>query len=153
MSIDIADHLAKTYGTRAHEVMAFASGSEESPLTKEKSYGRLVDGYPYIEPEIRYALHKEYAVTAYDIVARRTRLAFLNINAAKTALPNVVEIMGKELGWSNRRKTQELHDAEKVLNANFNGPEKGVLSGIPATGVTVSKEIDTESQSSGLAFG
>jgi glycerol-3-phosphate dehydrogenase len=153
MSIDIAEHLAKTYGTRAHDVMTFAgnAAAEESPLTKEKSYGRLVDGYPYIEPEIRYALHKEYAVTAYDIVARRTRLAFLNINAAKTVLPHVVDVMGKELNWSNRRKTQELHDAEKVLNANFNGPEKGVLSGIPATGVTVSKEIEQET--SGLAFG
>jgi len=151
MSIDIADHLAKTYGTRAHDVMTFAGTTEESPLTKNKDYGRLVDGYPYIEPEIRYALHKEYAVTAYDIVARRTRLAFLNINAAKTCLPNVVDIMGKELGWSSRRKTQELHDAEKVLNANFSGPEKGVLSGIPASAVTVSKEIEAET--SGLAFG
>jgi glycerol-3-phosphate dehydrogenase len=151
MSIDIADHLAKTYGTRAHDVMAFASSAEESLLTKNKEYGRLIDGYPYIEPEIRYALHKEYAVTAYDIVARRTRLAFLNINAAKTCLPNVVEVMGKELGWSNRRKSQELQDANKVLDANFNGPEKGVLSGIKAEGVTVSKDI--EQTTSGLAFG
>jgi glycerol-3-phosphate dehydrogenase len=151
MSIDIADHLAKTYGTRAHDVMAYAANSEESPLTKERSYGRLVDGYPYIEPEIRYALHKEYAVTAYDVVARRTRLAFLNINAAKTCLPSVVDVMGKELGWSNRRKMQELQEANKVLDANFNGPEKGVLSGIAASGVTVSKEIEAET--SGLAFG
>merc|ERR1719443_1692314 len=128
MSIDIADHLAKTYGTRAHDVMAYAANSEESPLTKERSYNRLVEGYPYIEPEIRYALHKEYAVTAND-----------------------VEVMGKELGWSNRRKTQELQEANKVLDANFNGPEKGVLSGIAASGVTVSKEIETET--SGLAFG
>jgi glycerol-3-phosphate dehydrogenase len=151
MSIDIAEHLAKTYGTRAHDVMAYAANSEESPLTKERSYGRLVDGYPYIEPEIRYALHKEYAVTAYDVVARRTRLAFLNINAAKTCLPAVVDVMGKELGWSNRRKMQELQEANKVLDANFNGPEKGVLSGIAASGVTVSKEIEAET--SGLAFG
>jgi glycerol-3-phosphate dehydrogenase len=151
MSIDIAEHLAKTYGTRAHDVMAYAGNSEESPLTKERSYGRLVEGYPYIEPEIRYALHKEYAVTAYDVVARRTRLAFLNINAAKTCLPTVVDVMGKELGWSSRRKTQELQEANKVLDANFSGPEKGVLSGIAASGVTVSKEIEDET--SGLAFG
>merc|ERR1719440_74873 len=106
--------------------MTFAgnAAAEESPLTKEKSYGRLVDGHPYIEPEIRYALNREYAVTAYDIVARRTRLAFLNINAAKTCLPYVVDVMGKELGWSNRRKMQELQEANKVLDANFNGPEK-----------------------------
>ena len=39
-------------------------------------------------------------ILGFKEVARRTRLAFLNINAAKTCLPNVVEIMGKELGWS-----------------------------------------------------
>jgi hypothetical protein len=39
-----------------------------------------------------------------------------------------------------------------VLNANFNGPEKGVLSGIPAKAVTVSKEME-QSEHSGQAFG
>ena len=119
MSIDIADHLAKTYGTRAHDVMAYAANSEESPLTKERSYGRLVDGYPYIEPEIRYALHKEYAVTAYDVVARRTRLAFLNINAAKTCLPTVVDVMGKELGWSVIPRIQQTVTFVKVEHTCF----------------------------------
>ena len=33
--------------------------------------------YPYIEAEVRYAA-REYACTAADVLARRTRLAFLN---------------------------------------------------------------------------
>ena len=59
---------------------------------------KLVEEFPYIEAEVKYAV-KEYARTATDVVARRTRLAFLNVQAADEALPRIVEIMAKELGW------------------------------------------------------
>lgn len=59
---------------------------------------KLTEEFPYIEAEVRYAV-KEYARTATDVVARRTRLAFLNVQAADEALPRIVEIMAKELGW------------------------------------------------------
>ena len=52
---------------------------------------------------MRYAL-KEYACTAIDMVARRTRLAFLNVQAADEALPKIVDIMGAELGWTKATK-------------------------------------------------
>ena len=50
---------------------------------------------------------KEYAATAVDVIARRLRLSFLNVQAAEEALPVVVQIMGDELGWINSglRKT------------------------------------------------
>ena len=57
-----------------------------------------MEEFPYIEAEVKYAV-KEYARTATDVVARRTRLAFLNVQAADEALPRIVEIMAKELGW------------------------------------------------------
>lgn len=50
-----------------------------------------------------YAI-KEYASTATDVIARRTRLGFLNVQAADEALPRIVDIMGKELGWSEQKK-------------------------------------------------
>ena len=59
---------------------------------------KLVEEFPYIEAEVRYAV-MEYARTATDVIARRTRLAFLNVQAADEALPRIVEIMAKELGW------------------------------------------------------
>lgn len=37
---------------------------------------------------------KEYACTAVDMISRRTRLAFLNVQAAEEALPRIVELMG-----------------------------------------------------------
>ena len=47
---------------------------------------------------------KEYARTAVDIISRRTRLAFLNVQAAEEALPRIVDIMGKELNWNEQKK-------------------------------------------------
>lgn len=54
-------------------------------------------------PQVQYAI-KEYACTAIDVIARRTRLGFLNVQAAEEALPRIVEIMGKQLRWSEQKK-------------------------------------------------
>ena len=47
---------------------------------------------------------REYACTASDVLARRTRLAFLNVHAAEEALPRVIQIMARELGWSAQKQ-------------------------------------------------
>lgn len=39
-------------------------------------------------------------MTAIDMIARRLRLAFLNVQAAEEALPTIIKIMGDELQWS-----------------------------------------------------
>ncbi len=64
---------------------------------------RLVDEFPYIEAEVKYAV-KEYARTVVDVLARRTRLAFLDVQAAEEAIPRIAEILSKELKWSKSRK-------------------------------------------------
>jgi glycerol-3-phosphate dehydrogenase len=64
---------------------------------------RLHEEYPYVEAEVAYAVN-EYACTTVDIIARRTRLAFLNVHAAQEAMPRIVEIMARELGWSKQRQ-------------------------------------------------
>lgn len=60
-----------------------------------------------LPPQVLYAI-KEYACTAIDVIARRTRLGFLNVQAADEALPRIVQIMGKELDWSQERRTVRL---------------------------------------------
>jgi len=47
---------------------------------------------------------REYACSAVDVLARRLRLAFLNVHAAEEALPRVIEIMARELGWNAQRQ-------------------------------------------------
>ncbi|KAK2857082.1 hypothetical protein Q5P01_005817 [Channa striata] len=108
---EVAQHLASTYGGKAFDVakMAQVTGKRWPIVGK-----RLVSEFPYIESEVLYAI-KEYACTAIDVIARRTRLGFLNVQAADEALPRIVQIMGKELDWSQEQRTAELEAAKKFL--------------------------------------
>lgn len=100
---DIAQHLAHSYGDKAETLIK---------IGKDK---RLIQGFPYIEAEIIYALRHEYAVHASDIIARRLRLAFLDQKAALLVLPTVVQLMGEELGWDKERMSQEQDSAAAFL--------------------------------------
>lgn len=42
------------------------------------------------------------------MIARRLRLAFLNVQAAQEALPIIVNIMAEELNWSSEEKEVNL---------------------------------------------
>ena len=57
--------------------------------------------------QVKYAI-REYACRAIDVLARRTRLSFINVHAAQEALPRIVDIMAEELKWSNDRKKVQL---------------------------------------------
>ncbi|KAJ3325518.1 mitochondrial glycerol-3-phosphate dehydrogenase [Blyttiomyces sp. JEL0837] len=109
---EVAQHLSESYGDRAWAVAAMAA------LTGHRwpIFGRrIAAGYPYIEAEVRYAVRREYACTAVDVLARRTRLAMLNAQAAKEALPRVIEIMAEELHWTPDRQREEYENAIKFL--------------------------------------
>ena len=47
---------------------------------------------------------REYACSAIDVLARRLRLAFINVHAAEEALPRVIDIMARELGWTAQKQ-------------------------------------------------
>jgi glycerol-3-phosphate dehydrogenase len=109
---EVASHLADNYGDRSWIVAAMASATG----SRWPIYGaRLATGYPFVEGEVRYACRRELACTAVDVVARRTRLAFLNPRACLEALPRVIEIMAIELGWDAQRKKQEYDQAQNYL--------------------------------------
>lgn len=93
IDIEVAKHLSHCYGTKAVQVCKQVSGPGK----------RLTEKFPYIEADVKFAV-KEYACTVVDVLARRTRLAFLNVDATKNVVPRVVEIMAKELGWSRVKK-------------------------------------------------
>jgi glycerol-3-phosphate dehydrogenase len=76
---------------------------------------RLHEEYPYLEAEVVWAV-REYACTTVDILARRTRLAFVNVHAAVEALPRIVEIMAQELNWSKQKQQDEMAHAMRFLS-------------------------------------
>ena len=70
-----------------------------------------------IEAEVRYVVRHEYALTATDVIARRIRLSFLNVQAAAEALPRIIDIMAEELNWSNAHKQEELARTTRFLHS------------------------------------
>lgn len=75
-----------------------------------------------------YAVRNEYALSPIDVLARRTRLSFLNTRAALDALPRVVEIMGDELKWNPARRKKEHLEAIKFLKSMGLQPDAEELS-------------------------
>lgn len=43
-------------------------------------------------------------MSAVDVIARRLRLAFLNVQAAQEALPGIIDILAEELHWDDKQK-------------------------------------------------
>lgn len=116
-----AEHLVHNYGTRAIALAEMAAADKN--LTTQASgatfYNRLSSKYPILEAEVIFAVRQEYACTAVDVLARRTRLSFLDAHAAVDCLPRVIEMMAKELGWSSKRKEQEKMEAMKFLETMY----------------------------------
>ena len=108
----VAKHLCESYGDRAWTVAALSSPTEQRYPVRGIKISQL---YPFVDGEIRYAVRHEYAQTAVDVLARRTRLAFLNAQAALEALPVVIDLMGEELKWDKRRKEREWKDTVRFL--------------------------------------
>jgi len=111
----VAQHLAATYGDRAFSVgkMAGLTGKRWPIVGK-----RLHMEFPYIDAEVRYAV-KEYATTAVDIIARRLRISFLNVQAAEESLPMIVSIMAEELGWDDKEKIRQTDMAINFLRTEM----------------------------------
>ncbi|ODV92412.1 hypothetical protein CANCADRAFT_30577 [Tortispora caseinolytica NRRL Y-17796] len=109
-----AKHLSENYGDRADEVLQLSSLTGTRWPVKGK---KLVQSELFIDGEVRYAVRHEYAVTAVDVIARRTRLSFLNVKGALEALPKVIDTMADELSWDSHRKQLEWDTALEFLHS------------------------------------
>ncbi|KAM5555940.1 glycerol-3-phosphate dehydrogenase SDP6, mitochondrial [Rosa sericea] len=107
MDTAAAKHLSHAYGTFAERVAAIAQN--------ENLGKRLAHGYPFLEAEVAYCARNEYCESAIDFIARRSRLAFLDTDAAGRALPRIIEILATEHKWDKSRQKQELEMARKFL--------------------------------------
>ena len=140
LETDVAKHLASTYGSLAWNVAAM---TEPTGLRWPIHGTRLATTYPFLESEVRYACRAEYAQTTTDVIARRTRLSFLNAQASLEALPRIVDIMAEELGWDLSRKQSEFDDGKSYLMTMGLPPTKQNLT---LGDVRAGKVVDNESR-------
>jgi glycerol-3-phosphate dehydrogenase len=137
LETEVAKHLTQSYGDRAWTVAALSSPTEKRFPVRGKRISPL---YPFIDGEVRYAVRHEYAQTAVDVIARRTRLAFLNVQAALEALPKVIDLMAEELNWDTKRKSLEWKEAVQFLAS----------MGLPKSKLSLTRK-DVESGKAGFA--
>jgi glycerol-3-phosphate dehydrogenase len=115
-----AGQLEETYGVD-HEVSSYlnrAYGDQAEHVAKlaHDGYGaRLAEGHAYLEAEVIYAAQAEAARSSTDILARRTRLAFLDNNGAKKAIPRVSALLAKQLGWSSEHAAKDVEEAQAYI--------------------------------------
>jgi glycerol-3-phosphate dehydrogenase len=103
-----ADRLVRLYGTEARN--AVARGRE-----------RLTPGASPLAGEIEWAIDVEGAVSACDVVFRRTRAALYDPGCRALAAP-VAERMATRLGWSAARTREEEQAVKTRLEADLSFP-------------------------------
>lgn len=94
----VAEHLRSNYGTRALALAAMARDDPELVLdvNGSKQYKRLSNKHMLLDAEVVFAVRQEFACTAVDVLARRTRLSFLD--AQVRAIISVVVVVALTRG-------------------------------------------------------
>lgn len=118
MDKDVATHLMRNYGTRALQIAEISAAGylNRKPSSSSQSAVRLVAKYPYLEAEVIFAVRQEYAVKATDVIARRTRLAFIDADATASIVPSIVMTMASLLHWSKARQAAEVAECHVFLS-------------------------------------
>ncbi|XP_017049624.1 glycerol-3-phosphate dehydrogenase, mitochondrial [Drosophila ficusphila] len=115
MEPDVAEHLSNTYGSNAFKVAVSANSSGMAwPIVGK----RLHSEFPYIEAEVKQGV-RDFACTLEDMVARRLRVAFLNVQVAEEILPQVANIMAKELRWTREQTKMQIRETRAFLNTQM----------------------------------
>ncbi|MCA9836618.1 MAG: FAD-dependent oxidoreductase [Trueperaceae bacterium] len=109
LELDTASYLNRAYGDQAAKV---------AELVKLGYSERLAKNHAYLTAEVIYSARHEAARSSVDILARRTRLAFLDAEATRKAVPVVANLLAQELGWSDRQKSDDISQAETYFSAS-----------------------------------
>jgi glycerol-3-phosphate dehydrogenase len=97
----VAEHLTRLFGSEAPAVARLA---QSDPALKRP----VVEDHPALRAELIHAVRREMAVTLCDLLIRRTHLFYEVPGHALAEAPEVVELVGQELGWDTARQATEL---------------------------------------------
>jgi glycerol-3-phosphate dehydrogenase len=97
----------KIYGTAYHEI--------EEMISLNPSWGKpLEPGLPYTEAELRWICRNEMPVQLGDLLARRTRALFLDVNACSALAERAAQIMAEEHGHDNKWIRNQLEGFKEL---------------------------------------
>ena len=112
-----------TYRRMAEDCVNQAAELAELPERPCATYDLRIQTPDAIE-EVHRAVRDEMAVTVEDVLARRTRLLFLDARKAIARAPEVARQMAKEMGRDDEWQRLQLREFEAVAR-NFLAPPAG----------------------------
>ena len=107
---EVAERLARAYGTRALDVLVHAE-------TRPELAERLVPDRPYVGAEVVYSVRNEMPVHVEDIAYRRTHVA-LETSDFTGAVRRIAALMAGERGWEGAREAAELQRVAAIRDRN-----------------------------------
>ncbi|AOR69632.1 FAD-dependent oxidoreductase [Burkholderia stabilis] len=113
----LAAHLGERYGTEARFVGDLADATPSLLVP-------IVEGLPYSEAEVLYAVRHEFARSVDDVLSRRTRARLMARDASARAAPRVGAILKTELGLSDATVASQVRDYVAAVAL-----EKSILMG------------------------
>ncbi len=102
LDIETSKRLRNYYGGEVFEIL----GSKPKEIIKESGY---------FEEEIIHAIRSEFALSVLDVIARRIRVLFTDLDLAQTLVKPVASVMAKELKWTATKKSQEEKEARELI--------------------------------------
>ena len=111
----------------------------------------LAPDVDHLAVEVAWAARQELALGVADVMVRRTRLAQELPDRGAAIAPRVAEILGAELGWTKRRRQDEVTAFLARAHHDFD---------VPAAGGTLDEVVSREcpfgdivlARGAGLAF-
>jgi glycerol-3-phosphate dehydrogenase len=81
----------------------------QEQIVQEQGAGKqLVPGLPYTVADWLYAIQFEMAMTVEDLLARRTRILFLDAKAAIDLAPRAAEILAQAHNWTDAYRQEQV---------------------------------------------
>jgi glycerol-3-phosphate dehydrogenase len=78
---------------------------------------RLAERLPYVAGQAIFAARHEMARTVEDVLARRTRALFLDVEDAMSAAPHVAALLAAELGRDANWQANQIEQFHIVAEA------------------------------------
>jgi len=112
ITADLHLHGYEKQADRSHHWSLY--GTDVKAIKKLRNKKLITPSLPYTLAEVIWAARSEMARTVEDILARRTRILFLDAKAAIEAAPLVAKILAKELKKSSSWQKRQIKEFTRV---------------------------------------
>jgi glycerol-3-phosphate dehydrogenase len=104
VNIEMAKRLRNYYGSEVYDIL----GANPKELKKDSGY---------FEEEVVHFIKNEFALSIVDVLARRFRVQFIDLELSKKLIEPIAEVLSRELKWTSANKKSEILEAEKLVSS------------------------------------